>query len=70
MENFEFPKISKNRFLIRDTQGRIRWCVFRSEEDIAAIKEKWKCRQDRYQLNKAIYSSSDQTVNESAERKI
>lgn len=66
----EFPRAPKSRFLIRDANGRLCWCVFRSEEEIAAIKEKWKCRQERYQLNKAICISSDQTFNESAERKI
>jgi len=70
MKKTEFSKVPKNRFLIRDAHGRMRWCVFRSEEEIAAIKEKWKCRQEKYQLNKAIYISSDQTFNECPERKI
>lgn len=70
MGEFEFPKVPKNRFLIRDANGRLCWCVFRSEEEIAAIKEKWKCRQERLRLKRSIYISSDQTFNESAERKI
>ncbi len=64
MENLKLTRGPTSRFLIRDAHGRLRWCVFRSEEEIAIIKEKWKCRQERYRLKKAICILPEQPSNE------
>lgn len=53
-----------NRFLMRDPKGRVRWCVFRSEDQIAAIHEKWRCRQQQRRLKNAVCVSFKTAVTE------
>lgn len=53
-----------NSFLMRDPKGRVRWCVFRSEDQIAAIHEKWRCRQQQRRLKNAVCVSFKTAVTE------